>query len=107
MDKEMEQREMVQRVVSHPKYKELRAKRTAYGWWLTLAVMVVYYGFILLVAFDKSFLAIKIGTGVMTLGMPLGVGVILFTIACTAFYVRRANGEFDALTAEIVKGALK
>ncbi|MGI9132978.1 MAG: DUF485 domain-containing protein, partial [Rhodoferax sp.] len=44
---------------------------------------------------------------VMTLGMPLGVGVILFTIACTAFYVRRANGEFDALTAEIVKGALK
>jgi uncharacterized membrane protein (DUF485 family) len=107
MDNDSAQRDLVQRIVTNPKYKELKAKRNAYGWWLTLAVMVVYYGFILLVAFDKSLLATKIGTGVMTLGMPLGVGVILFTIACTAFYVRRANGEFDALTAEIVKGALK
>ncbi len=105
MDIDMEQREMVRRVVSHPKYKELKAKRTVYGWWLTLAVMVVYYGFILLVAFDKPLLATKIGAGVTTLGMPLGVGVILFTIACTAFYVRRANGEFDALNARDRQGS--
>jgi uncharacterized membrane protein (DUF485 family) len=43
----------------------------------------------------------------MTVGMPLGVAVIVFTIVITAYYVRRANSEFDALTEQIVKGALK
>ena len=39
--------------------------------------------------------------------MPIGVAVILFTIIITAVYVRRANAEFDRLSAEVVKGALK
>ena len=95
------------RIAAHPSYQKLKARRTNLGWWLTLSMMVVYYGFILLVAFDKPFLATKIGAGVTTYGMPLGVGVIVFTIIITAFYVRRANGEFDTLTAEVVKGVLK
>ena len=99
--------DMAQRISSHPKYKELKAKRTALGWWLTLAGMVAYYGFILLVAFDKPLLAQKIGGGVTTLGMPLGVAVIVFTIIITWVYIRRANSEFDALTEEIVKGVVK
>ena len=94
-------------VARNPKYLELKAKRTRMGWWLTLAMMVVYYGFILLVAFDKPFLATRLGNGVTTIGMPIGLGVILFTIGITAIYVRRANSEFDALTEQIVKGALK
>ena len=52
-------------------------------------------------------LAQKIGNGVTTLGMPLGVAVIVFTIIITWVYVRRANSEFDALTEQIVKGVLK
>ena len=78
-----------------------------FGWWLTLAGMVVYFGFILLVAFNKPFLAQKLGAGVTTVGMPLGVAVIVFTIIITWVYVRRANNEFDALNEQIVKGALK
>jgi uncharacterized membrane protein (DUF485 family) len=97
----------IARVASDPKYLELKAKRSRFGWWLTLAMLAVYYGFILLVAFDKPFLSRRIGEGVTTIGMPIGLGVILFTIAITAFYVRRANREFDALTDEIVRGALK
>ena len=102
----MEQ-ELAQRIASHPKYKELKAKRTSFGWWLTLAMMVVYYGFILLVAFNKEFLSQRIGDGVMTIGMPIGFGVIVFTIVITAIYVRRANREYDTLTEQVVKGALK
>ncbi len=101
------QEDMVSRIASNPKYQELKAKRSRFGWWLTLAIMVVYYGFILLVAFDKPFLAQKLGGGVMTMGMPLGVGVIVFTIIITAIYVRRANSEFDDLTAQIAKDVLK
>ena len=99
--------DLVQRIASNPKYQELKAKRTSYGWWLTLAMMVVYYGFILLVAFNKPFLSQRMGEGVMTIGVPIGFGVILFTIVITAIYVRRANSEFDDLTADITKAVLK
>ena len=101
------QDDLVQRIVSNPKYQELKAKRTSYGWWLTLAMMVVYYGFILLVAFNKPFLSQRMGEGVMTIGVPIGFGVIVFTIVITAIYVQRANKEFDDLTAEVTKAVLK
>ena len=99
--------ELAERIASHPKYRELKAKRSRFGWWLTLAMMVVYYGFILLVAFDKEFLSRRLGEGVMTLGIPVGFGVIVFTIVITAIYVKRANSEFDTLTAAIAKAVLK
>jgi uncharacterized membrane protein (DUF485 family) len=90
-------------LAAHPSYRELKRKRTSFGLWLTLAMMVVYYGFILLVAFNKPLLATRLGDGVMTLGMPLGLGVIVFTVLITGLYVRRANKEFDRLTAEVQK----
>ncbi len=99
--------DLVQRIANHPKYQQLKAKRSSFGWWLSLAGMLAYYGFILLVAFDKPLLAQKIGGGVMTLGMPIGVAVIVFTIIITWIYIRRANSEFDSLTEQIVKGVVK
>jgi uncharacterized membrane protein (DUF485 family) len=99
--------DLTQRILRDPKYHELRAKRSRFGWWLTLSMMLVYYGFILLVAFDKPFLATKLGAGVTTVGMPLGLAVILFTILITGLYVKRANSEYDALTDDITKAALK
>ena len=98
---------LVQRILDNPKYQELKAKRSSFGWWLTLAMMVVYYGFIMLVAFNKEFLIQKMGSGVMTIGMPIGMGVIVFTVVITGIYVRRANSEFDDLTEEIKKAVSK
>ena len=96
---------MVQKIQSHPKYLELRTKRNRLGIFLTALMLIVYYGYIALIAFDKKFLAQPIGTGVTTLGISIGMGVIIFTIVITAIYVRRANGEFDTLTKEILKDA--
>jgi len=101
------QDDLIRRVTSNPKYQELKSKRATFGWTLTVLMMVAYYGFILLVAYNKELLASKMGSGVITLGMPLGIGVLLFTIIITNIYVRRANSEFDDLTAQIVKTALK
>lgn len=101
------QDDIIQRVISNPKYQELKSKRSSFGWMLTWAMMIVYYGFIALIAFDKSFLAQKLGTGVMTVGVPIGFGVIVFTIVITAIYVKRANSEYDDLTAAITKDVLK
>ncbi|MEY4979675.1 MAG: hypothetical protein RLZZ352_1945 [Pseudomonadota bacterium] len=101
------QDDLVQRILKNPQYHELKTKRSSFGWWLTLAMMVVYYGFIVLVAFNKAFLAQKLGDGVLTVGIPLGFGVIVFTIIITTIYVKRANTEFDELSNAITKAALK
>jgi len=60
-----------------------------------------------LIAFNKPFLAQPIGAGVTTVGIPLGMGVIIFTIVITGIYVNRANSEYDALTKEILEDATK
>ncbi len=99
--------ELVERVLKNPDYVALKSRRTRFGWLLTILMLIVYYGFILLVAFDKSLLAHRIGDNVTTVGMPVGLAVIVFTVVITAVYVRRANGEFDALTEKIVREALK
>jgi len=98
---------VVARIRANPKYQELRSKRSSFGWWLTLLMMVVYYGYIALIAWNKEFLAQPMGAGVTTIGVPIGMGVIIFTIVITGIYVRRANGEFDRLTREILEDVAK
>jgi len=97
----------IERIRSHPQYQVLRSKRNRLGWTLTVAMLVVYYGFVALIAFDKPFLAQPIGTGVTTLGIPMGVAVIVFTVAIIGYYVRRANSEYDAITARVLKDSVK
>ncbi|MCE9658770.1 MAG: DUF485 domain-containing protein [Burkholderiales bacterium] len=101
------QDDLTTRIANDPNYQALKSRRSRFGWWLALAMMIVYYGFILLVAFDKPFLATRLGAGVTTIGMPIGLGIIVFTVVITALYVRRANGEFDALSEQVAKAALK
>ena len=96
---------MLQRIVADPNYQELKSRRLRFGWLLTIAMLVVYYGFIAIIAFDKSLLATRLGSGVTTWGIPVGFGVILFTIVITALYIRKANGEYDRLTREILEEA--
>ncbi len=96
---------IVARIEANPKYHELRRKRNRLGWTLTVLMLLVYYGFIGLIAFDKAFLAQPIGEGVTTIGIPIAFGVIVFTILITGIYVYRANSEYDRLTAEILKDA--
>ena len=94
------------RVEANPKYHKLVSSRSVFSIWMTIAVMVVYYGYILLIAFDKEWLGAKLAEGMTTsIGIPLGVGVIVVTIILTNIYVRRANTEFDQLNSEIIKEA--
>lgn len=99
--------DLAERIASDPEYVELKSRRARFGWMLTILMLIVYYGFILLVAFDKALLARPIGDYVTTWGMPVGLAVIVFTIVITGIYVRRANGEFDERTERIVREALK
>ena len=89
------------RIAQNPHFKELVHERTRFGWTLTIIMLVIYFGFIGLIAFDKALLAVKIGGGVASLGLVLGVAVILLAFILTGIYVQRANGRFDALTADL------
>lgn len=99
--------DVTERIRANPKYLELRRQRNVFGWSLTLAMLVVYYGYIALIAFNKPFLSQPLGTGVTTIGVPIGMAVIVFTIVITGIYVRRANGRFDALTRAILEEEVK
>ena len=99
--------DVLDRVTSNPKFHEFIAMRSRYSIIMAIVSAAIYYGFILLVAFDKELLAKKVGAGVTSLGVPLGVGVIVITIVLTWIYVRRANTEFDATNEAIIKEAQK
>ena len=98
---------VIEKIKRHPKYAQLKRERNRFGWTLSILMLVVYYGYIALIAFNKPFLAQPVGSGVTTIGIPIGMGVIIFTIVITGIYVQRANNEYDALTAEILKDATK
>jgi len=99
--------DVVDRIQANPSYKELKSKRTRFGWTLAVIMLAVYYGYIALIAFNKEFLSRPVGEGVTTIGIPIGMGVIVFTVLITGLYVYRANTEFDALTRKILKEEVK
>ena len=88
----------LERIARTPEFQQLVTERTKFGWVLTGLMLVVYFGFIGLIAFDKSLLAVKVGGGTASLGLFLGVFVILFAFLLTGIYVARANTRFDALS---------
>ena len=94
--------ERIERVRAHPTYRRLVRRRRRLAWTLTATMCTAYFGYVLLIAFDKALLARPIGGGAMTLGIPIGFGLILLGIALTGLYVRIANREHDALLAEIL-----
>jgi uncharacterized membrane protein (DUF485 family) len=99
---EMEARsyETIQR---DPDYQELVRRRSSLGWTLSLIMLVIYFGFILLVAYAPKFLGMRLGTGVTTIGIPIGLFVIVSAFVLTAIYVSNANSKYDALIRRIVE----
>lgn len=94
---------LIQAIESDPKFQELVTKRTRLAWTLTGAMLIIYFGFIAVVAFAPEWLGIFI-SGAMTLGIPIGLAVIAAAFVLTGFYVYRANSEFDRLTREVLEG---
>ncbi len=75
-------------------FKRMVAQRWTISVVLTLALFLLYYGYIVLIAVNKPFMARKIGD-VTTLGIPLGVAVIVLSWVLTYAYVLWANRVHD------------
>lgn len=67
-------------------------------------MLAVYFGFIFVIAFMPEILAVPLGTGIVTtVGIPVGLAVIVAAFVLTGIYVTRANSTFDALTQQIIE----
>ncbi|MEA3522553.1 MAG: DUF485 domain-containing protein [Campylobacterota bacterium] len=99
---------MVDQIKADPNFQKLVSERSKFAWKLTISMLVVYFLFILTIAFNPSALGTPLGDDtVTTVGIPIGIIIIIFAFALTGIYVKRANSEFDDLTQKIkdkVKG---
>ena len=87
----------------NPKYQELVRTRSSFGWTLSAITLIIYFGFILLIGYAPKFLGIPMGHSVMTIGLPIGLFVILSAFVLVGIYVRRANSTYDSLIRDIVE----
>ncbi len=92
---------MVEKIQSNPSYVELVTKRSAFAWKLTIIMLVVYYAYIMVLAFSPSTLGASLNGGLTTVGIPVGIAIIIFSFAITGVYVKRANSEFDELLQKV------
>lgn len=97
------QQEITHRIRTHPKFAELVSKRNRLGLILSLLVMAMYFAFILAVAFAPKALGASLAGGITTVGIPIGVLIIVTAFLLTGVYVRRANAEFDELNRQIIE----
>lgn len=91
----MQQNTRLSELAKDERFQDLVRRRSRFAWLLTSIILVIYFGYIVLIAFRRDVLAAPLGEGVTSLGIPVGIGVILAGIGLTGLYVRRANREFD------------
>jgi len=92
-------------VLSQPGFARLQRMRRRFSWTLTAAMLMAYFGFILTLAFQPELLAAPLVSGrPMTVGIPIGFGMFMFTFALVAVYVHRSNTVYDKMIADIRQG---
>jgi cation/acetate symporter len=95
------------RIRANPKFVQLVARRGRLAWWLAGVVFVLFYALVLTIAFAPSVIGLRVMEGsTLTVGVAAGLFEFVFFWLLTAYYVRKANNDFDALTAEIINDAL-
>ncbi len=98
--------ETYKKIAQDPRFQQLVQRRNRLAWTLSLAILALYFTFILVIAFAPDLLGQPISAGsITTMGIPAGVGIILSAFVLTGIYVHRANKDFDQLNRSIVEEA--
>lgn len=88
-----------------PEYQALTRARKKIVWPLSLATIIAYFALILTIAFHPVALGTPIGTGVTSVGIVCGLGIILFCMVITGIYVYYANRVLEPLVREVRRKA--
>ena len=93
-----------QRILGCAAFALLRRRRNRLSIILTVAMVAIYFGFILAMAFAPGLMAYRV-TSTITLAISLCLAVIISAVALTGIYVWRANKEFDGLVDSSLRGS--
>ncbi len=94
--------DLYEQVKQNPKFEQLVKQRSRWAWSLASVILVMYFSFILLIAFSPEWLGRSLNGGVITIGIPVGVFIIVVAFILTGVYVRKANKDFDRINQEII-----
>ncbi|BDU78557.1 DUF485 domain-containing protein [Mesoterricola sediminis] len=88
-------------ILQDPEFIRLVRRKNTVTVVLTIVELVLYFGFIGLVAYDKPFLARTLGASAITAGIPIAVGVIVLSWILTGIYIFWANSRYDVMVRRI------
>jgi uncharacterized membrane protein (DUF485 family) len=89
-------------ILNDPDFLSLVSRRNNVAWVLTILELVLYFGFIALIAFNKPFLAQKLSEGkATTVGIPIAIGTIVLSWVFTGIYIRWANSKYDDMVKKV------
>ena len=89
-------------LLNDPEFKTLVSQKNSISWVLAIVELVMYFGFISLIAFNKPFLAQKLSEGsATTIGVPIAVGTILLSWVLTGIYIFWANNKYDVMVKKL------
>jgi uncharacterized membrane protein (DUF485 family) len=92
----------VQEILQDPDFRQLYSQRMNIAWTLTILELVLFFGFVALVSYNKPFLSQKLSaSSATTIGIPIAVGVIFLSWVFTGIYVRWANSTYDGLVKRV------
>ena len=98
--------DVVTRIQENPKFQDLVQRRARFAWQLAAVMLALYFSFILVIAFVPSLLGTPIAPGaVTTIGIPVGILLIIAAFVLTGIYVRRSNAVFDPEMNKILEDA--
>lgn len=87
-------------LLNDPDFKDLQRKKTIVSTILTILELIIYFGFVALIAFNKPFLSMKI-SGAITAGIPIAIGAIILSWVLTGIYIWWANTSYDVMVRKI------
>jgi len=91
-------------LLEYPEFKDLVSRKNRISIQLTAVTLIIYYCFIFLIAFKRDVFGAK-AIGNVTVGILLGIGVILACWLLTGVYVRWANRNYDSMVARLQEKA--
>jgi len=95
--------DLYEQVKQNPKFHHLVKQRSRWAWRLSSVILTMYFSFILLIAFFPEWLGHSLFGGVITIGIPIGVLIILVAFILTGVYVHKANKDFDRMNQDILR----
>ncbi len=90
--------DLYEQVKKNHKFHQLVKQRS-----LSSIILIMYFPFILLIAFFPAWLGQSLTGGVITIGIPIGVLIIVMAFVLTGVYVHKANKDFDRINQEIIR----